>query len=229
VTGSAPESPWSAGWQEAMRPTLDAVLAHPFLTGLSDGRLDRGAFLHFVIQDSHYLREYARALLVVGAGAPSAADTALLARHAFGAVEAELTLHAGLLEELGLAADAVERTPAAPTTVAYTSYLLATAHGSDFAGGLAAVLPCYWIYAEVGRVLADRGSPDRLYQRWINSYSDPAFAGVVAEVLGLVDRVGAGLTGPQELAARSHLLVTSRYEWMFWDAAYRREAWPITG
>ncbi len=46
---------WSARlWQE-IEPTYAAILAHPFLTGLTDGTLDRGAFGYYVIQDVHYL------------------------------------------------------------------------------------------------------------------------------------------------------------------------------
>jgi thiaminase/transcriptional activator TenA len=26
---------------------------------------------------------------------------------------------------------------------------------------------------------------------------------------------------------REHVGVTSRYEWMFWHAGWRREAWPV--
>jgi thiaminase (transcriptional activator TenA) len=26
---------------------------------------------------------------------------------------------------------------------------------------------------------------------------------------------------------RRHFLATSRYEWMFWDMGWRREAWPV--
>lgn len=28
-------------------------------------------------------------------------------------------------------------------------------------------------------------------------------------------------------AMRQHFLVTSRYEWMFWEMGYRRESWPL--
>ncbi len=94
----------------------------------------------------HYLHDYARALAVVGAKAPTHIDTVMFARHAAGAVEVELALHASLLPYLGLDA-AAAATPVAPATRAYTSYLLATAYGGSFADGLAAVLPCYWIYA----------------------------------------------------------------------------------
>ena len=77
-----------------------------------------------------------------------------------------------------------------PTTLAYTSYLLRSCHQGSFAEGLAAVLPCYWIYAEVGTALLARGSPDPLYARWIATYGGEEFGRIVADVLAVVDRVG---------------------------------------
>ncbi len=218
---------WSARlWQE-IEPTYAAILAHPFLTGLTDGTLDRGAFGYYLTQDVHYLRDYARALAVVGAKAPTQADTAMFARHAAGVVEVELALHATLLPDLGLDVAAVAAAAVAPATRAYTSYLLATVYGGNFADGLAAVLPCYWIYARVGQDLLERGSPDPDYQRWIDTYTGEEFAEVVAEVLALVDRTGPTLGPAEETRARAHFATTARYEWMFWDAAYRREDWPL--
>jgi thiaminase/transcriptional activator TenA len=32
---------------------------------------------------------------------------------------------------------------------------------------------------------------------------------------------------PERDAMRRHFLATSRYEWMFWDMGWRREAWPV--
>jgi len=218
---------WSARlWQE-IEPTYAAILAHPFLTGLTDGTLDRGAFGYYLTQDVHYLRDYARALAVVGAKAPTQADTAMFARHAAGVVEVELALHATLLPDLGVDVAAVAAAAVAPATRAYTSYLLATVYGGNFADGLAAVLPCYWIYARVGQDLLERGSPDPDYQRWIDTYTGEEFAEVVAEVLALVDRTGPTLGPAEETRARAHFATTARYEWMFWDAAYRREDWPL--
>ncbi len=218
---------WSTRlWQE-IEPIYAAILAHPFLTGLTDGTLDRGAFGHYVAQDVHYLRDYARALAVVGAKAPTHTDTAMFARHAAGAVEVELALHATLLPVLGLDVAAVAATSVAPATRAYTSYLLATAYGGSFAEGLTAVLPCYWIYARVGKDLLERSSPDPRYQRWIDTYAGEEFAEVVAEVLALVDRTGPTLGPAEEALARAHFATTARYEWMFFDAAYRREDWPL--
>jgi thiaminase (transcriptional activator TenA) len=213
-------------WSEAAG-SYTAILEHPFLAGLTDGTLDPAAFGHYVVQDAHYLRDFARALTVVGAKAPTHADTGMFARHAAGTVDVELALHASLLPQLGLDAGTVAATPIAPTTLAYTSYLLAVAHGGSFAEGLAAVLPCYWIYAEVGAELVKRGSPDARYQRWIDTYAGDEYAAVVAEALALADRIGPQLGPDDEARARQHFVTTARYEWMFWDAAWRRERWPL--
>ena len=204
-----------------------SILRHPFVTGLTDGSLPRAAFRHYIVQDAHYLRGYARALALCGARATEPRDTVMFGAHAGGAIAAEQGLHAGLLDDLGLTADVAAAEPVAPTTRAYVSYLLATAHGGSFGEAVAAVLPCYWIYARVGEELLGRSSPDPLYARWIAMYGGEEFQAVVDAVLELTDRVGAAAS-PTELALmREHMVVTSRYEWMFWDAAWRRETWPV--
>lgn len=218
---------WSTRLWTEIDSTYQAVTAHPFVSGLTDGSLDAAAFAQYVAQDVHYLRAYARALAVVGAKAPTLADTAMFTRHAAEVFDVELQLHAELLPALGLSADTVDSCPPTPTTQAYNSYLLATAYDGSFADGLAAVLPCYWIYAEVGAELLARGSTDTRYQRWIDSYGGDEFAATVAEVLELTDRTGPTLTSAQEAVARAHFATTARYEWMFFDAAYRREDWPL--
>lgn len=207
-----------------------AVLDHPFLRGLTDGSLPREAFRHFVRQDAHYLRDYARALAVCAAKAPTEGDVRALADDAVGAIAAEQEMHAAFMAELGGEAPGRDDSLAdevLPTTRAYTSYLLATVYGGSFAEGLAAVLPCYWIYARVGERLLAASSPDPLYARWIAAYGDESFQSVVRRVLALADRVGEELSPAERGRAVRHFATTARYEWMFWDAAWRGERWPV--
>ncbi|MDX1891760.1 thiaminase II [Mycolicibacterium sp. 050158] len=223
-----PRSPtWSERLWADVEPTFQAILAHPFVTGLTDGTLDPDVFSHYVAQDVHYLRDYARALAIVAAKAPSLTDTAMFARHAAEVHDVELALHDELLPALGLDAATVGGARVAPTTQAYTSYLIATTYGGSFADGLAAILPCYWIYARVGTALLERGSPDPRFRRWIDSYGGDDFAATVAQVIALTDRVGLNLDPAEEAVARAHFVTTARYEWMFFDAAYRLEDWPV--
>jgi thiaminase/transcriptional activator TenA len=203
------------------------IIAHPFLAGLADGSLDQERFRFYVVQDALFLRDYARALSVCGARAPTEDDVAMFNQHAAEAIAVERRLHASFLADFGLTPAEVESTPMAPTNQAYTSYLLASVYAGSFAEALAAELPCYWIYAEVGGHLLERGSPDPLYRRWIDTYGGEEFAAVVQAVRDLTDRVGAGL-GDAELArVHQRFITTSRYEWMFWDAAWRLERWPV--
>ncbi|WP_281689623.1 thiaminase II [Pseudonocardia thermophila] len=204
-----------------------AILAHPFVTGLTDATLPRPAFRYYVVQDAHYLRGYAKALAACAAKAPDAAATSMFAEHAAGAIAAERDLHASLMADLGSSVEEAAAEPVTPATQAYVSYLLATVHDGSYAEAVAAVLPCYWIYAKVGAALLEAGSPDPLYQRWIEMYGGDAYQAVVDAVLDETDRIGAAAGATELERMRTHFTVTSRYEWMFWDAAWRQETWPI--
>ncbi|GJF29401.1 aminopyrimidine aminohydrolase [Kitasatospora sp. NE20-6] len=211
----------------AIEPVYDEILAHPFLTGLTDGTLPRQAFRHFVVQDSHYLRDYARALAVCAAKAPDEDDVRAFADDAVGALAAEQGMHADFLTAFGGSAAEAAAEPVLPTTRAYTSYLLATVYGGSFAEAVGAVLPCYWIYARVGDELLAKSSPEPLYAKWISTYGDEAFQSVVRRVLALTDRLGEEISPAERRRVIEHFTTTSRYEWMFWDAAWRGETWPV--
>jgi thiaminase/transcriptional activator TenA len=147
--------------------------------------------------------------------------------HAAGALRVERALHESFFREWDLSAQEVAGTPLAPTNLAYTSYLLAVAYGAPFHEVIAALLPCYWIYWEVGKELERDGSPDALYTRWIGTYASAEFGSLVRAVLDATDATAARLQPAEREAMRRHFLVTSRYEWMFWEMGYRRESWPI--
>ena len=224
--GSGDDS-FSARLWESIGDIYRAILAHPFITGLTDGTLPAESFAFYVVQDALYLQDYARALAAVGSRAPTSNAMQMFARHAADAVAAELELHATLLGELGISPQDVKRAEQAPTNRGYTAYLLATAHAGSYAEGVSAVLPCYWIYWEVGKELLRLGSPDPRYQRWISAYAAPEYGAVVAAVIAEVDRIAPTVSGAERELMSRHFRTTSRYEWMFWEAGLRRESWPV--
>ena len=211
----------------AMAPIYTAIQGHPFLTGLTDGSLSRERFRFYVVQDALYLREFARALSVAAARAPREDWIIMFNEHAAGALKVEMTLHESFFKDFGLSPEEVAATPLAPTNAAYTSYLLAVAYGRPFHEAVAALLPCYWIYWEVGKTLERAGSRDPLYARWIGTYASEEFGAVVRAVLACTDTLAARLGEEERHAMRRHFVTTSRYEWMFWDMGWRREAWPV--
>jgi len=211
----------------AIDPIWTAILRHPFVRGLTDGTLPREAFRFYAVQDALYLREFARALSIAAARAPEDDWIVMFDEHAAGALKVERALHESFFKEFGLTPAEVAATPLAPTNLAYTSYLLAVAYGGPFHEAVAALLPCYWIYWEVGRHLERSGSPDALYQRWIGTYASEEFGAVVRAVIEATNRTAARVGVAEREAMRRHFVTTSRYEWMFWDMGARRESWPL--
>ena len=190
---------------------------------MTDGTLPQERFRYYLVQDTLYLRAFAQVLGVLSAKAPSEEWSTALAQDAIDAGKEVASLHEKVLASYGIAPAEARRARMTPTTLAYTNHLLAAVHQFSFGEGLAAVLPCYWIYWEVGRELKKKGSPDQAYQRWIDQYSDPAYGKIVQRVLDTMNR--APLSEYERVNARELFARSARYEYMFWDAAWRMEEW----
>jgi thiaminase/transcriptional activator TenA len=215
---------WSDDAWRSVQPTYAQILEHPFVQQLQAGTLAREVFLRYLLDDARYLSGYARALAMIAGRLPDTADVALLSRSAAGAVEAERAMHATLLGAHGIDIDGPGEP--SPTCRLYTSSLIAAAAAEPVEVALAAVLPCFRVYAEVGAAIGAATAPGHPYSAWIATYSDPEFSVITGEVEALADRLakraGAGVPERMDTAYGQ----STRLEWMFWDSAWRGERWP---
>ncbi len=201
-----------------------AILAHPFLAALSEGSLDEGTFSRYLVDDMHYLDGYARALATIAARAPDHDGIELFAGSAAAAIAAERQTHAAFLTPRGIGPDSAEPTP---TCRAYVGSLQVTAAYAPVEIAVAAVLPCFRVYAEVGSaLLADRPADDHPYTAWIHTYGSPEFDEAVRAAEAYADRLAAAATAERVVAMTDAYREATRFEWMFWDAAWRHEVWP---
>jgi thiaminase (transcriptional activator TenA) len=204
----------------AIAPLRAAIKAHPFLTGLADGSLPLAAFRTYIAQDSLYLADYARVLAIAAARAPDAAARLEFSDGAKVAVQVEEALHQSFFGQFG-----VSQAEPSPTCLGYTAYLSQLAATRSYEELVAGILPCFWIYWEVGCDLKPRAATPNPYQAWIDTYAAPEFGAATARVRAIVDAAAAANPGAVPAMARA-FLQASRYEWMFWDAAWRQETWP---
>jgi thiaminase (transcriptional activator TenA) len=213
--------------KQAAQPIWEAILAHPFLQELGAGTLPHDRFLYFIRQDYLYLFEFARVLCLGGSKAEDLDTLEMFAKHAANTVAVERAMHIGFIRRLGQKGDdllAAERTP---TTQAYTRHLVAVAREGTLGEIVAAVLPCYWIYQEVGRHLSTCQPADPIYRDWIKAYGSETFADLVRQQLDLVDRLGMVAPNHERRRMTEHFIQSSRYEYLFWDDAYRLAGWPV--
>jgi thiaminase/transcriptional activator TenA len=217
----------AAAWQRIapIRAKIDVL---PLLAKLSDGTLPGKVFRHYILQDTLYLNHYARCLAIVAAKAPDNAQVMRFLNSAQKAIQVEQGLHSGILARFGVTPDDVAVAEPSPSGFAYTSFLMATAYHCSYAVALSAILPCFWIYWNVGEAI--KGQPaaiDNPYQSWIDTYGDPQFAAGAREVIALTD-AAAKAASPTERAQMLDVFVrASQYEWMFWDSAWKLETWPV--
>ena len=213
--------------KQAAQPIWQAILAHPFLKELGEGCLPHDRFLYFIRQDYLYLFDFARILCVGGSKAEDLDTLEMFAKHAANTVAVERAMHTGFAQRLGLSAEELLKTERTPTTQAYTRHLLAVAREGTLGEIVAAVLPCYWIYWEVGRHLATCQPANSIYREWIKAYGAEIFADLVRQQLNLVDSLGARAPAHEARRMTEHFILSSRYEYLFWDDAYRLVSWPV--
>jgi thiaminase/transcriptional activator TenA len=208
-------------------PLYDAILDLPFNRELAAGTLSRERFTFYLLQDAHYLTYFARALAVTAARAPDNDALIQFAGSAREAVVVERALHEGFFKQYGISAAAAAAAEPSPTCAHYTHYLLALAHNAPYEVSVAALLPCFWIYWEVGKHLLETAQPNNPYQAWIDTYADEAFAEGVRKVITLSDQVAEAVSPTVRDQMLRAFVRAARLEWMFWDSAYRLEQWPV--
>jgi len=219
---------FSAQLRQGSRRIWRAIDAHPFLRELHAGTLPMERFIYFILQDYVYLLDFAQVLCQGGAKAPDLKTLEMFARHAIGAVEVERSFHASFGKSLGFTTKQLDSAVKEPITQAYIGHLQSVARSGSLGELVAAVLPCYWIYGEVGRRLyRNRPHKPKIYREWIETYAGEAFWKPVREQIYLMDRLGASASSGEKKLMKNHFLLSSRYEFLFWEQAYRREKWPI--
>lgn len=205
-----------------------AIDHHPFLGELEAGTLPMEKFTYFILQDYVYLLDFAQVLCRGGAMAPNLETLELFCRHALGAVEVERGFHASFGKSLGLSRRQLDAVSKGPGTQAYIDHLQSVARGGTLGELVAAVLPCYWIYGETGkRLYKSRPRNPKIYREWIETYASESFWKPVREQIRLMDELGAAAGSAEKKRMAENFILSSRYEFSFWEQAYRLEKWPV--
>jgi thiaminase/transcriptional activator TenA len=203
-----------------------AIHALPFNAELAAGTLARERFRFYIRQDAIYLGQFARVLAVAAARAPDIPAFGQFVQFALGAVAVEQALHEHYLRQFGLDPAELDPATAAPDCFAYTSFLLATAYHEPFEVLIAALLPCFRLYWDVGLAISGAAAPGNPYRAWIDAYADQSFGVAVRSLMDVADAAAADASPVlQDRMLAVHRRATE-YEYLFWDGAYHCRAWP---
>jgi hydroxymethylpyrimidine/phosphomethylpyrimidine kinase len=199
---------------------LTAIYGLDFIRGLSEGTLPENQFAYYLAQDAIYLNGYSRVLARASALAPTEAEQLFWARSSQQCLEVESELHRNWLSTRTVPGDL------GPVTKAYVDHLVAASASGSYGVLVAAVLPCFWLYAEVGQTLHTgflaAGAPERHpYAEWLRTYADEGFAAATRQAIAITDAAGRKASGAERGEMLTAFRHSCRFEVEFFDAPRR--------
>jgi thiaminase (transcriptional activator TenA) len=199
----------------------------PFNQELLHGELSISRFRHYIVQDAHYLIGFGQALALAAAKANHPDHIVQFARGAETAIIVERELHARYFHKFGLQVETVERIPLTPACHHYIAFLIASGFREPLAVHVAALLPCFWIYREIGQYIHTRAASDNPYRAWIDTYAGDEFEGAVNSMIATTDAIAVEQAEKTRVAMHAAFTRATQLEWIFWESAYRLEEWPV--
>jgi thiaminase/transcriptional activator TenA len=110
--------------------------------------------------------------------------------------------------------------------MAYMNFLTSTCALRTPLEGLIALLPCFWSYAEIAERHKDKliSNKNELYVEWAKVYLSEDYLKLIKDLRDFIDKSAKSLDVE---SAKKLFRIASRYEYLFWDMAYRMESWYI--
>ncbi len=215
--------------REGILPFWDRHLEHPFVVALGDGTLPQANFEFYIRQDALFLDELTKTFGYAATKSSDRDEMEQFGRLLLNTIQVELSLHQQYGKRFGLTPAEMAATRMAPTNYAYTRHLLFIAATGTLPELLTAILPCAWIYANVGNHFTSQNLPlvpNHPYADWLSTYASPDFDAVGIWLRERLDAHALHISSNEEARLHDIFLTSTRYEWLFWEMAWKQEAWP---
>ncbi len=223
----------SQGLSERLRqsvlPLWRRQFQHPFVVALGDGTLPRTNFEFYIRQDALFLEDLTKMFAYATTKTRDHAEMEQFGKLLLNTLLVEADLHHRYGERFGLTPNEMAATTMAPTNYAYTRHLLSIATTGTLPELLTAILPCAWLYAELSHHLVGETPPgaEHPYQDWLATYASPDFDEVGLWIRERLDSYTTRVSSDEEARLQQIFLLSTRYEYLFWDMAWRLEEWPL--
>ncbi len=210
-------------------PIFEAIFTHPFVQGIANGDLDKESIIHYVKQDFEYLNAFARIYGIAISKCEDRNDMGMFAEQVSFVLHGEAHPHNNLCRVAEVRYEDVQGYPLAPNASHYIRHMLTVAHEGTLGEILAVLLPCPWTYLEIGRKLVDevKPTPSHPFYEWITFYGEASMNDLTDRFRARLDRWAEAASESEKEKMKQHFLTSCQLEYMFWDMAYTKQAWPV--
>ncbi len=193
-----------------------AIVAHPFNQELMSGVLSRDKFAYYIEQDSLYLQDFSRCHALIAAKIPLQYARIFLKYADYAFIAEQEVVHHFFRETFNFK----ETGLITPATLSYTSYLLKVCALEPVEIAVAAILPCFAVYREVGLLIAKNSDANNPYARWIETYSGEDFGVAVNQAIAIFDELAEAANEATRQKMLDAYYKSTCLEWHFWNDAY---------
>lgn len=199
------------------RKLYHAIIGHPLVKGMAGATLPLPVFRNYIIQDCLYLKSYTEFLRVLAARSTRGAEREMLQRHLRGSAAAEVALHQSFFPLLDISHTMLEAAKTFPGCAQNAQFLKETSLSAPIHSALAAIIPCYRSYLEMGRKVVSHKPDHMIYSKWAALYSSPEYE---ADVLEIERAADARATAETKLDMETFYSRGCRLEVGFLDAVW---------
>ncbi|WP_284644200.1 thiaminase II [Paenibacillus silviterrae] len=217
-----------------LRQDFDAIFEanyhHPFIRGVGRGELMADQLIHYVKQDYEYLNAYVRAYGLAVSKCSTREEMAYFQEKIGFILNDETHPHRNFCEAAGVSYEDLQGFRPAPAAHHYIRHMLTVAHEGTLGEIMCVLLPCPWIYWDIGERLVKEFNPqpDHPYYDWIQFYASERIASATQELCRRIDVwAEERATTAERERMREHFELSAQMEYMFWDMAYHVQDWPV--
>ena len=205
-------------------PIWDKCADTPFVREIQDGTLPLECFKEYIIQDSIYLKNYARTCGKAIYHATTLKDIQVYYSMMDFVTDKESLVRLNYLKQFGLVDDDIEFIAPLPENRNYINFLFEIAERSNEYEILMAVLPCMLSYSYIfQKIAAGPKAKTSRYWDFILDYSDDLYADYCRKLCVFADTKCKNLDESEKEQLCSIFQKASLLELDFWNMAYRRK------
>ena len=196
-----------------------AHIKHPFVQSIQNGNIEFKNFKFYMIQDYKFLIEYCKVVSIAISKSNNFETMSFLSKLLDETLNSEMTLHENFCNDYGIKKTELLSFETAPSTQAYSNYLISTAYKFDTNIICCALLPCQWGYDEIGRKLGNNNTtnPDSFHKRWIDSYNNPEYQKITS---WLINHVDSNEETIDNKIANNIFRISLENEFSFWNSSW---------
>lgn len=196
---------------------------HPFIKEMANGQLPIRKFRFYCIQDYRYLEIFNHLQRQV---MDQLSAVYLIPRNLFEMDDSQLEIQERerYFQEMSVSPEEYRDADLAPTNYDYLNHLRQSVADSAEVG-LAALLPCPWLYNELAEYWQDQHSPEPMYDHFFATYAAVAASGEKQRMMAALDTVADGVDQATQDRMQRAFMRSSFYELHFWQMAMEEQQW----